>query len=87
MATKKRVGKSAKPKKHGVPADPSGSPIIVDGGGSVKIDYDDGAYNKNGNKHKNKNPNVQVREIVLTGSVNQTIQIKGQPVTITVNLQ
>ena len=67
--------------------DPSGSPIIVDGGGSVTIDYDDSAYNTNGNKHENKNPNVQVREIVLTGSVNQTIPINGQKVTITVNLQ
>ena len=88
MATKRRVGKSAKTKKGGVAPDPSGSPIIVDGGGSVTLDYDDNAYNKNGNKHKNKNPNVFVKEIVVTaGGVNQTIQIGGQKVIITVNLQ
>lgn len=80
MATKRGGGR-------GEPPPPGGSPIIVDGGGSVDIDFDHNAYHQNGNKHKSKNPALQIAEIVLTGSINQTIPVNGQQVTVTVNLQ
>jgi hypothetical protein len=81
MVTKKSGGRK--------PPVPSGSPIIVDGGGSVIIDFEHGAFRKSGNKHKSKNPDLAINQIVVrVGGVNQPpIPVNGQPAKITVTLQ
>jgi hypothetical protein len=81
MATKKGGG--------GKQPEPSGSPIIVDGGGSVLIDFDHLAYHQNGNKHKSKNPDLAINQIVVSvGGVDQPpIPVNGQVAKITVTLQ
>lgn len=64
-----------------------GSPITVDGGGSVTLDFDHNFYNLNGKKHKHTDDNIQVDRIEIThDGAKQTIAIGGKPVTIEIHL-
>lgn len=67
------------------PPAPGGSPIIVDGGGSVSLTFDHGFFDQNGPKHDHKNKAVQVDRVEITGQ--PPIQIGGKKVTITIHLQ
>jgi len=64
-----------------------GSPITVDGGGSVILDFDHNYYKPNGKKHKHQDENIQVDRIDITrDGKTQTIAIGGKPVKIEVHL-
>ncbi len=45
----------------------SGSPITVDGGGSVKIHFDHAHYDPTGNEHKHKNDNAEIARVLVDG--------------------
>lgn len=64
-----------------------GSPITVDGGGSVILDFDRNFYNPNGKKHKHKDEKTQVDRIDITrDGKTETIAIGGRPVKIEIHL-
>ncbi len=62
-----------------MPLEPSGSPIIVDGGGSLKINFMHSAYDQPGGSdhhiHKTGATEIAEIEIKITGAAPQTIPV------------
>ena len=98
MATKKKSVKKRATKKKpakrrygGAPqVEPlmlvGGSPIIIDGG-SVILNFAHGEFNQSGNTHKHKSATIGIRDVRVTGAVNDSIPINGQKVRIMIRLQ
>ena len=64
---------------------PGGSPIIVDGGGSVTLKFDHAHYDDNGSNHDHKDKTVQIDRVEITG--HPPVQIDGKKVTIAIHLR
>jgi hypothetical protein len=98
MATKKKSAKKRATKKkpaskqYGGTAQAQalslvgGSPIIIDGG-SVILSFAHGEFNQSGNTHKHTSPTIGIRDVRVTGAVNDSIPINGQKVRIMIRLQ
>jgi hypothetical protein len=96
MATKKKSAKKratkkkpARKRRYGgtAPAEAmGGSPIIIDGG-SVILNFAHGEFNQSGNTHKHKSATIGIRDVRVTGAVNDSIPINGQNVRIMIRLQ
>ncbi|MEK6333323.1 MAG: hypothetical protein AABM67_00130 [Acidobacteriota bacterium] len=63
-----------------------GSPIIIDGGSCI-VSFAHGEFNQSGNSHKHKSTTIGIRDVRVTGAVNDSIAINGQQVRITIRLQ